>query len=130
TGFLATPYLLSVLADNGRADVAYRILEQTSYPSWGYELGLGATTAWEQWDGLRPNGSITDDSVSFNHVPLVAIGDFLYRTVGGLAPDPEVPGYQHVLVRPEPGGSVASASTAVDSSYGTVSVTWSVSAGV
>ena len=87
TGFLGTPFLLNVLQDGGRADLAYKILTQDSYPSWGYMLSRGGTTIWERWDGIRPDGSLQDAGMnSFNHYGLGSIGDWLYDEVGGLAP--------------------------------------------
>ena len=87
TGFLGTPFLLNVLQDGGRADLAYKLLVQDSYPSWGYMLSRGGTTIWERWDGIRPDGSLQDAGMnSFNHYGLGSIGDWLYDEVGGLAP--------------------------------------------
>jgi alpha-L-rhamnosidase len=128
-GFMATQYVLSVLADNGRPDVAYRVLEQDTYPSWGYELRQGATTPWEQWDGKWPDGRIVDETVSFNHYAQAAIGDFLYRTVGGVSPDPAAPGYQRVVIHPLPGGGLSSASASVESTHGLISTAWRVDGG-
>ena len=99
TGFLGTPFLLTVLEDGGRGDVAYKILTQDSYPCWGYMLGRGGTTIWERWDGIRPDGSLQDAGMnSFNHYGLGSIGDWLYDAVGGLAPGQ--PGYKTQLVKP------------------------------
>ncbi len=93
TGFLGTPFLLSVLQDGGRGDVAHKLLAQDSYPSWGYMLARGGTTIWERWDGIRPDGSLQDAGMnSFNHYGLGSIGDWLYDSVGGLAPDESAPG--------------------------------------
>ena len=93
TGFLGTPFLLNVLQDGGRGDLAYKVLTQDSYPSWGYMLGRGGTTIWERWDGIRPDGSLQDAGMnSFNHYGLGSIGDWLYDEVGGLAP--QDPGYR------------------------------------
>ena len=117
TGFLGTPFLLSVLQDGGRGDVAYKLLTQDSYPSWGYMLGRGGTTIWERWDGIRPDGGLQDAGMnSFNHYGLGSIGDWLYDSVGGLAP--RTPGYKTQLVKPSTAPELTSASSAVKTSYG------------
>ena len=104
TGFLGTPFLLSVLEDGGRGDVAHKLLAQDSYPSWGYMLARGGTTIWERWDGIRPDGSLQDAGMnSFNHYGLGSIGDWLYDSVGGLAPDESAPGYRRMVVEPVDG---------------------------
>ena len=125
TGFLGTPFLLTVLADGGRTDVAYRLLQQRSYPSWGYMIGRGATTIWERWDGIRPDGSLQDVGMnSFNHFGLGSIGDWLYGSVGGLAPDAQQPGYRHFVVRPTPGAGVDDAASTIESGYGRMRSAW------
>ena len=124
TGFLGTPFLLNVLQDGGRGDVAYKILTQDSYPSWGYMLGRGGTTIWERWDGIRPDGSLQDAGMnSFNHYGLGSIGDWLYDSVGGLAP--QTPGYKTQLVKPSTGAELSSAGSSVKTSYGEASTKWS-----
>jgi alpha-L-rhamnosidase len=124
TGFLGTPFLLSVLQDGGRGDVAYKILTQDTYPSWGYMMGRGGTTIWERWDGIRPDGSLQDAGMnSFNHYGLGSIGDWLYDSVGGLAP--QTPGYQNLLVKPSTGEELDSASSAIKTSYGDAKTSWS-----
>ncbi len=126
TGFLGTPFLLSVLRDGGRPDVAYRVLEQDSYPSWGYMISRGATTIWERWDGIKPDGTWQDAGMnSFNHYGLGSIGDFLYDSVGALAPDDSAPGYRRFVVKPVEGPGVDSASSTVRTAFGPASTAWS-----
>lgn len=80
TGFVGTPYLCHVLSQNGYSDVAYKLLLQTDYPSWLYQVTKGATTIWEHWDGIKPDGSFwSPDMNSFNHYAYGSIGDWLYR---------------------------------------------------
>jgi alpha-L-rhamnosidase len=123
TGFLGTPFLLNVLQDGGRGDLAYKILTQDSYPSWGYMLARGGTTIWERWDGIRPDGSFQDAGMnSFNHYGLGSIGDWLYDDVGGLAP--QTPGYKTQLVKPATGQELSAASSAVKTSYGEAKTSW------
>ncbi|NUS57429.1 MAG: rhamnosidase, partial [Streptomycetaceae bacterium] len=128
-GFLGVENLLPVLADNGRADVAYQILLQSSYPGWGYMLSRGATTIWERWDGIRTDGTFQDPGMnSFNHYGLGSAGDFLYREVGGLAP--AAPGYRSLLVAPQRGGGLTAAKSAYETPYGQAVSDWSVTGSV
>lgn len=96
TGFLSVPYLLDVLCDNGRSDVAYRLLYQTECPSWLYEVEKGATTIWEAWQAIMPSGKVTN--VSYNHYAFGCIGDWLYRRIAGL--DKGEAGYGRIVVKP------------------------------
>lgn len=126
TGFLGTPHLLEVLSRYGHLDLAYQLLEHRDFPSWLYPVTHGATTIWERWDGTRPDGSFQDASMnSFNHYAYGAVGQWMYETIAGLAPDPEVPGYRHLLIRPEPGGGLSHASARHQTPYGPAEVSWS-----
>ena len=108
TGFLGTPALLRALSENGHPDAAYRLLLQTSYPSWGYEIGKGETTIWERWDGIRPDGTFQNPSInSFNHVALGSVGQWMYRNIAGIRP--ERPGFQRIIIKPLPGPQVHAA---------------------
>jgi alpha-L-rhamnosidase len=125
TGFVGTPYLCHVLSRYGYADVAYELLNQEGYPSWLYPVKKGATTIWERWDGLKPDGSFQDAGMnSFNHYAYGAIGDWLYRVVAGIELDPAEPGYKHILFQPRPGGGLTSARATFDSLYGRVASAW------
>lgn len=134
TGFPGTPYILFALADNGRADTAYRMLLNTKCPSWLYEIRMGATTVWERWDGLDENGVCpigddgTDMMISYNHYGFGAVGDFLYRRVAGI--EPIEPGYKTFAVRPVPGGGLTWARGAVRTPYGEAAVDWRIEDGV
>jgi alpha-L-rhamnosidase len=128
-GFLGVENLLRVLAENGRADIAYQILLQPGFPGWGYMLSRGATTIWERWDGIRTNGTFNDPGMnSFNHYGLGSVGDFLYRQVGGLAAGS--PGYRSLVVAPKPGGGLSSARSALETPYGQAISDWTSSGGV
>jgi alpha-L-rhamnosidase len=136
TGFLGTPLLLPALAATGHADVAYDVLLQTSSPSWLYQVKAGATTIWERWDALHPDGSVAMESlgggsggsmVSFNHYAYGAVADWMHRTLAGLAPGE--PGYRHVLIEPQPGGGLTHASASLESPYGRIAVGWRVENG-
>jgi alpha-L-rhamnosidase len=101
TGFLGTPYLCYVLSRFGQSELAYKLLLEKSYPSWLYPVTMGATTIWERWDGIKPDGSFqTPDMNSFNHYAYGAIGDWMYQVAAGIQPDPEVPGYKQIQIKP------------------------------
>ncbi|WP_372630652.1 family 78 glycoside hydrolase catalytic domain [Cohnella sp.] len=126
TGFVGTPYLCFALSDNGYHDTAVKLLLQQTYPSWLYSVSKGATTIWEHWDGIKPDGSFwSDDMNSFNHYAYGAVGDWMYRRVAGLAPDEERPGYKRIRVEPDyTGGRLSHARVSYESMYGTVEAGW------
>jgi alpha-L-rhamnosidase len=125
TGFVGTPLVCDALTQTGQLDTAYRLLLQTECPSWLYPVTQGATTIWERWDSLRPDGRVNgDEMTSFNHYALGAVVDWLHRTVAGLAP--LEPGYRSAWIRPLPGGGLTAASARHLGPYGEVAVEWSV----
>ncbi len=125
TGFLGTPYLCDALSRNGRTDVAYKLLLQEDYPSWLYQVKMGATTIWEHWDGLKPDGSLwSPDMNSFNHYAYGSVGSWLYGTVAGISADETFPGYKKILFQPQPGGGITSASARLSTPYGSASINW------
>ncbi len=127
TGFLGTPQLLDALANTGHLRLAYALLLQRTYPSWLYPITRGATTTWERWDGIRPNGTFEDPSMnSFNHYAFGAVGDWMYRTIAGIEIDPVEPGYEHSIIAPRPGGGLTSAHASIATQYGTLSSAWSL----
>jgi alpha-L-rhamnosidase len=127
TGFVGTPYLCSVLSRFGYTDLAYELLNQESFPSWLYPVKMGATTIWERWDGIKPDGSFQDVGMnSFNHYSYGAIGEWMYRVAAGIEIDPSAPGYKHALIQPEPGGGLTHARAAIESPYGRVASAWQV----
>jgi len=130
TGFLGTPYLCHVLSENGKLDTAYDLLNQDSYPSWLYPVKMGATTIWERWDGIKPDGTFQNPGMnSFNHYAYGAIGSWLYGVVAGIIPDPDNPGFKHILISPEPGGGLTHARAELDSMYGRIASGWKVADG-
>ena len=123
TGFVGTPLVTDALTSTGHADVAYRLLLQTGCPSWLYPVTMGATTIWERWDSMLPDGSINrGEMTSFNHYALGAIADWLYRRVAGLAP--AAPGYREIMVCPQPSAAITFASARHLTPYGEASVAW------
>ncbi|XVV15094.1 family 78 glycoside hydrolase catalytic domain [Actinoplanes sp. CA-131856] len=123
TGFAGTPLVLDALTETGHLEQAYRLLLETGCPSWLYPVTMGATTIWERWDSMLPDGSINPGNMtSFNHYALGAVADWLHRTVAGLAP--AAPGYRRLLIRPRPGGGLTRASARHLTPYGPAAVTW------
>ncbi|OAA56260.1 alfa-L-rhamnosidase [Niveomyces insectorum RCEF 264] len=128
TGFAGTPIILQVLADNGMLNLAYRMLQERDDPSWLYPVRMGATTIWERWNSMLPDGTINPGQMtSFNHYALGSVCAFLHGTVGGLSP--AEPGWKSALVQPRPGGTIRHASTSFDSPYGLYSVHWRLDGG-
>lgn len=108
TGFMGTPLVCDALCAAGEEHTAFRLLTQRACPSWLYPVTMGATTIWERWDSMLPDGSVNPgDMTSFNHYALGAVADWIHRAVGGLAP--AQPGYRAIEFRPLPGGGLTSA---------------------
>ena len=125
TGFVGTPLVCDALAATGHVDTAYRLLLERGNPSWLYPITMGATTIWERWDSMLPDGTINPgEMTSFNHYALGAVADWMQRAIGGIAP--AEPGYRVIDVRPLPGGGLTSASAALDTGYGRVETDWKV----
>jgi alpha-L-rhamnosidase len=129
TGFVGTPLVCDALCEAGEYDAAFRLLMQRECPSWLYPVTMGATTIWERWDSMLPDGSINPgEMTSFNHYALGAVADWLHRTVAGLAP--AAPGYRRLAIQPHPGGGLTSARACHRTPYGTAECSWQVYAGV
>ena len=122
TGFLGTPFLLFTLAKEGRSDVAYQLLLNQTYPSWGYMLSKGATTWWERWNGDSGDPAMN----SFNHYAFGSVVAWVYRSVAGI--DAGAPGFKHIVIRPRHDGAMRVARGEYDSVYGTIVSDWQVSA--
>lgn len=136
TGFLGTPLVLFALSNNGHLAEAYLMLLRREAPSWLYQVDRGATTVWERWDAILPDGSIhsgdmsagsTDEGgsmLSFNHYAYGAMIDWVYRTVAGLAP--VEPGYRVTRVAPRPAVGMDRAAATIDTAYGPLSIDWTL----
>jgi alpha-L-rhamnosidase len=123
TGFVGTPLVSDALTQTGHLDKAYDLLLEQGCPSWLYQVVMGATTVWERWDSLLPDGDVNPGTMtSFNHYALGAVADWLHRVVGGLAP--AAPGYRVVRFAPQPGGDLTSASARHRTPYGEASISW------
>jgi alpha-L-rhamnosidase len=121
TGLVGGQYLMRVLSDNGRADLAGKIATQKDYPGWGYMMAQGATTIWELW-----NGNTADPTMnSGNHVMLV--GDlviWLYENLAGIKTDPGQPGFKHIILQPQPAGDLKFVKATHRSPYGLIVSDW------
>jgi alpha-L-rhamnosidase len=124
TGFLGTPFLLFVLEEQGRSDVAYRLLLSDSYPSWGYMVKKGATTWWERWNGDTGDPGMN----SYNHYAFGSVMAWVYRRVAGIDTDASGAGFHHLTIRPDVQAGLTSVHGEYDSAYGTVTTDWSRSA--
>jgi len=130
TGFLGTPVLLHTLSGTDHLPLAFALLMQRSYPSWLYPITRGATTMWERWDGIRPDSSFEDPGMnSFNHYAFGAVGDWMYRTIGGIDLDSTAAGYQRSRIAPHVGAGLTSAKASLETSYGTLASAWSLAGG-
>ena len=127
TGFLGVSYLNPTLTDIGRLDLAYRLLNNDTFPSWGYSIKQGATTIWERWDGWTAEKGFQNPGMnSFNHYSLGSVGEWLYATVAGIDLDADHPAYEHSLLHPSPGGGLTHAKASFDSLYGRIVSDWSL----
>jgi len=120
TGFLGTPFLLFTLADHGRSDVAYRLLLNDTYPSWGYMLAKGATTWWERWNGDTGDPSMN----SYNHYAFGSVIAWVYRYAAGIDTTPDSPGFKEIVVHPHLDARMTSARAEYESIYGKIISDW------
>jgi len=125
TGFVGVGYLCPVLTETGHNDVAYQLLLNDTFPSWGYSIKQGATTIWERWDGYTREKGFQDPGMnSFNHYSLGSVGQWLYQDVGGIDTDPDAPGFAHILIHPHPGPGLTQARAVYDSIRGRIVSAW------
>ena len=131
TGMTTTHFLLPALTSIGRSDLAYEMLAKTDYPSWGYELGFGATTFWELWNAFNPDGTVNsslDGMNSLNHASFGTCAEWFYRGILGL--DLLEPGFKKILINPQMGGDLTWASGYYDSIQGRIASAWQLSNGL
>lgn len=131
TGFVGTPYLCLTLSENGYHDTAVRLLLQDTYPSWLYSISKGATTIWEHWDGIKPDGSFWSDNMnSFNHYAYGAIGDWMFRYLAGLSMDESVAAFRRIRIQPQlPIKGIEHVKAQYESMYGSAECGWRVQDG-
>ena len=128
TGFVGTPLICDALCSVGEHETAFRLLTERECPSWLYPVTMGATTIWERWDSMLPDGSGNPgEMTSFNHYALGAVADWMHRFIGGLSA--AAPGYRRLLIAPHPGVGLSSARTRHHTPYGLAEVSWSLTDG-
>ncbi len=125
TGFCGTPFLCLALTENGAQDTACDLFLNEDFPSWLYEVNLGATTVWERWNSILPDGSISGTGMnSLNHYAYGSIVDWMYRCLCGLNPTEEAPGYKKAVISPKPDPRLRFAHLTMDSASGRYAVRW------
>jgi alpha-L-rhamnosidase len=123
TGFAGTPLVTDALSSTGHLDEAYALLTETECPSFLYPVTMGATTIWERWDSVRPDGTINPSGMtSLNHYALGAVASWLHRVVGGI--EAAEPGYRRIRIAPRPGGGLTSAQASHVTVHGEIAVSW------
>lgn len=125
TGFVGTPWLLPALTEGGSNDVAYRLLLRREYPGWLYAVDRGATTIWERWNSIEPDGSMNRDGMnSLNHYTYGSVAAWMYRCMGGVEPAEDAPGFRRAILRPRPERAVKACRAQVLTPHGLISTAW------
>jgi alpha-L-rhamnosidase len=119
TGIVGTKYIFDALTKCGYADVAYRIVTQTTYPSWGYMIREGATTIWERWEYLANSGMN-----SHNHIMFGSVDAWFYKALAGINADPSHPGFEKVIIKPHVAGDLTHVSASLRTVRGLVASKW------
>jgi alpha-L-rhamnosidase len=130
TGFHSTYRMMLELTRTGHSDMAYKLINTRSFPSWGYSIENGATTIWERWDGYVKGRGFQDKGMnSFNHYAIGAVGEWMARVILGINNDDAHPAYEHFFLRPYPGGGLKWAKGHYDSIRGRIESSWSLANG-
>jgi alpha-L-rhamnosidase len=128
TGFVGTKDLMGTLTRFGETNVAYQLFHNESFPSWGFSIKHGATSIWERWDGWTPEKGFQDPGMnSFAHYSFGAVGEWMFKTIGGI--DTDGPAYQRIIIHPRPDGRISWAKTSYDSIQGKIATAWKVQDG-
>jgi alpha-L-rhamnosidase len=122
TGIFGTKYMLNALTDLGRADVAWEMVHQRTFPGWGYMLENGATTLWEHW-------ALSDNTYSQDHPMFGSVGEWFYNALAGIRPAPDAVGFDRLIIRPQPVGDLKWVKASYDSVRGRIVSNWSREAG-
>ena len=120
-GLIGMQWMMQVLTEVGRPDVAFTIATRTTRPSWGYMIGKDATTVWERWDCDTQGNGMNSEALLILSGNLDA---WFYQTLAGINYDPAVPGFKHIILKPQPVGDLTFATGAVESPYGTIRSSW------
>ena len=125
TGFLGLKHLLPALTNQGYKDVAYRLITNKSYPSWGYSIANGATTIWERWNSYTKESGFENPGMnSFNHYAFGSVGEWMFAFMAGI--DTDGPGFKRINIRPYPGGSITSVEASYNSIHGLIETKWKI----
>jgi alpha-L-rhamnosidase len=128
TGFAGTPILGFALSQMGESQLFYRMLRHRKCPSWLYPVTMGATTVWERWDSMLPDGSINPgEMTSFNHYALGSVAHWMHTVMGGIRSG--APGWKEIIVEPVPGGDISHCKVSHLSPYGMITAAWKVEGG-
>ena len=123
TGLVGTPYLLHELSRYGHTDIAWSLLLRREYPGWLYSVSKGATTVWEHWDGIKPDGTFWDDDMnSYNHYAYGSVADWVFSVACGIRP--AEPGYARVRIAPQPDPRLNHLCAVLDTVHGRVRSFW------
>ncbi|RAV05063.1 alfa-L-rhamnosidase RamA [Paenibacillus sp. YN15] len=126
TGFVGTPYFCRVLSENGCNDLAYKLLLNEEFPSWLYAVKLGATTIWERWNSLLPDGKFGELGMnSLNHYTYGSIAEWMYRNMCGIQPLEDCPGFRRIRLAPQPNRQLEYAKAVLDTAAGRYESGWS-----
>ena len=124
TGFVGTPYICHALSENGAHDMACTLFMREDYPSWLYAVNMGATTIWERWNSIKPDGTFDESGMnSLNHYAYGSIGDWMYRKIAGI--NQLEPGYKKILIRPMFVKGIDEAGAELESPYGKIACRYS-----
>lgn len=127
TGFVGTPYLCQVLSEYGYHETAFGLLLNEDCPGWLYPVRMGATTIWERWNSVLPDGTINPEGMnSLNHYSYGSVVEWMYRYVAGIRPLPEAPGFREALLSPKPDYRMSHAACRLASPVGTYESEWSI----
>lgn len=127
TGFVGTYLLNKVLSDYGNNELAYKLLLNEECPSWLYAVNMGATTIWERWNSILPDGKISGTEMnSLNHYSYGSVVEWMYRNMAGLHVEEEHPGFTHVTIAPQPDYRITSCAMKYQSAAGTYEIDWNV----
>lgn len=119
TGFVGTPYICHALSENGAHDMASTLFMREDYPSWLYAVNMGATTVWERWNSIKPDGTFDESGMnSLNHYAYGSIGDWMYRKIAGI--NQLEPGYKKILIKPMFVKGIEEAGAELESPYGKI----------
>lgn len=127
TGFVGTPYLCGVLSENGMNDLAYTLLMEKGFPGWLYQVMMGATTIWERWNSVLPDGKISGTGMnSLNHYSYGSIVEWVYRYMLGIRPDEQCAGFKKFRIAPLPNYQIRHAKAELRSAAGTIHSAWRI----